>query len=486
MQLSSIALYAQDQWTMKRLTLNLGARFDRFEGHTLAGTAPAGPFIPAREVPEFRDLPNYKDITPRLGAAYDMFGNGKTAIKGSYGRYLAGQGGGPSLQFGPAYAIVQSAGRTWNDANGNFVPDCVLTDLQSNGECGTINNLAFGQPITNITMAEGARKGWNARAYNHQVSVQLQHELMPALSLAVGFHRTWWRNQLVLQNTATAATDYTQYCITAPSDARLGATSGGQLCGYYDVNPNKFGQVNRVITLAKDFGEPEESYSGVEFGFNARWTNGRFLQGGVSVGRQTFDYCYANDRPELTPEGFPNTTLFPQFTVTSIYPRSAATCRVTSSWWDGIGSQVKLQGAYPLPWWGVILSGTFKHLPGIAQTANLVLGNAQIAPVLGRNLSACPAAGTCTGTVTHALIPFGTSDGIIQGTVFDERLNETDLRIAKSLILGRSRLQAMLDIYNVFNSRPPQGILNTYGGVWLRPTLLLGGRLFKVGAQVDF
>src|SRR5947208_2099965 len=186
-----------------------------------------------------------------------------------HGRYLAGQGGGPSLKFGPVYAIVQSAGRTWNDANGNFVPDRVLTDLQSNGDCGTINNLAFGQPITNITMAEEARKGWKARSYNHQVSVQLQHELLPALSLAVGYHRTWWRNQLVLQNTATAATDYTPYCITAPSDARLGPTSAQQLCGYYDVNPNKFGQVNRVITLAKNFGQPEESYNGVEFGFNA-------------------------------------------------------------------------------------------------------------------------------------------------------------------------------------------------------------------------
>src|SRR5439155_10994547 len=135
-------------------------------------------------------------------------------------------------------------------------------------------------------------------------------------------------------------------------------------------------------------------------------------------------------------------------------------------------------------WWGVILSGTFKQLPGIAQTANLVLGNAQIAPSLGRSLSACPAAGTCTAIVTHALIPFGTSDGLTQGTVFDQRLNETDMRIAKSLTVGRSRLQAMLDVYNVFNSRPPQGILNTYGAVWLRPTLLLGGRLFKVGAQV--
>ena len=233
---------------------------------------------------------------------------------------------------GPATAIVQSVTRTWNDANGNFVPDCVLTDLQANGECGRVNNLAFGQPVTNVTLADDARRGWGVREYNYQTSVQLQHELRPGLGLAIGYFRTWWRNQTVEQNTAVTPSDFTEYCITAPTDPRL-STSGNQICGFYDVNPNKFGQVNRVVTRAKNFGTPEEIYNGVDMAVNARWGEGALLQGGVSVGRQTFDYCYANGHPELTPQGFP-----------ANYPRSEAFCRPQSPWWDGSGSQIKLHG----------------------------------------------------------------------------------------------------------------------------------------------
>ena len=476
-RMRSEALFAQDQWTIKRLTLNLGARFDHYWGYTPAGNIPAGPFIGARSVPEARNLPNFKDVTPRFGAAYDVFGNGKTAIKAAFGKYLAGQSDSQAARVGPATSIVQSVTRTWNDANRDFVPDCVLTDLQANGECGRVNNLAFGQPVVNVTLADDARMGWGVREYNYQTSVQLQHELRPGLGVAIGYFRTWWRNQTVEQNTAVTPSDFTEYCITAPTDPRL-STSGNQICGFYDVNPNKFGQVTRVVTLAKNFGTPEELYNGVDMAVNARWGEGALLQGGVSVGRQTFDYCFANGHPELTPQGFP-----------AAYPRSEAFCRPQSRWWDGSGSQIKFLGVYPLPW-GVIVSGTFKHLPGVPQTANLVLGTAQIAPSLGRNLAACPAAGACTATATHALIPIGTLGSTTAAggapTQFDMRLTETDVRISKSVRLGRTKVQGILDIYNLFNNRAPQSSVPTYGRSWLRPTLLLGGRLFEFGTQVDW
>ena len=70
--------------------------------------------------------------------------------------------------------------------------------------------------------------------------------------------------------------------------------------------------------------------------------------------------------------------------------------------------------------------------------------------------------------------------------MFDERLNETDLRFTKIVRFGKSRVQGMLDLYNVFNARTPQAVNTTYGAAWLRPTLLLGGRLLKFGAQVDW
>ncbi len=490
-RLGAQGLFAQDQWTIRKITVNGGVRYDRFTGRTLAQDIPAGPFRPAFHVDEVKDLPNFQDWQLRLGAVYDLFGNGKTALKGSWGKYLAGQGGALSFRgFAPSVAIVTSAGRPWNDSpavatpitgvfgNGNFMPDCNLNDLTPNGECGAISNPLFGKPFSAQTLADDERKGWGNREFNYQWNLQLQHELRPGLGLAVGFFHTQWGNMSVVRNRLVTPDDFTSYCVTAPADARLGATSGQPICGYYDLT-----QAGRLkgaayeLTQARNFGDQKDYYNGVDIGFNARWGRGAFASGGVSVGRQIADYCYVNSRPDLTPQGFPFA-----FTSTSRYPRNDQFCKVTPSWWDGVGSQVKLQAAYPLPY-DIMVSGAYKHLPGIPIQSNLSVQPAQITSALGRT-------STASGPTNHSLIAVGSGDantaGGATGTVFDERLNQVDLRFSKIIRLGGGRrLQAMIDLYNVFNARIAQGIVTTYGPVFMRPTSLLGGRLWKFGLQID-
>ena len=156
---SGQSLYAQDQWTLKKLTINAGLRFDHFTGRTLAQDIPAGTFVPARHVDAISGIPNYKDLSPRIGAAYDVFGNGKTAIKASWGHYLYGQGGGTTRNVDPATSIVTSTSRTWFDANGDFVPQCTLTNPAANGECGAIANPSFGSASPRISYDKGASQG---------------------------------------------------------------------------------------------------------------------------------------------------------------------------------------------------------------------------------------------------------------------------------------------------------------------------------------
>src|SRR5204862_376343 len=75
----NLALFTQDSWTRKRLTLNLGLRFETLNGYVPEQHLAAGRFIGARDFAPVYDTPNWKDLSPRMGAVYDLFGTGRTA-----------------------------------------------------------------------------------------------------------------------------------------------------------------------------------------------------------------------------------------------------------------------------------------------------------------------------------------------------------------------------------------------------------------------
>ena len=123
---------------------------------------------------------------------------------------------------------------------------------------------------------------------------------------------------------------------------------------------------------------------------------------------------------------------------------------------------------------GIQTSATFQSLPGPQITASYTATNAQIAPSLGRNL-ASGAAGT-------AMVPL-----VAPGTMFGDRLNQVDFRVSKTFTLpGSRRVQALVDVYNLFNANPVLALNTTFGPQWQRPTQILQGRLLKFGFQMDF
>jgi hypothetical protein len=461
------ALFVQDQWTVKRMTLNLGARYENFVGTVPAHHLPAGYFVPARDFQAVNDSPNFNNLEPRLGVSYDLFGNGKTALKASLGRFVPG--GTPSANGNPASNQAASATRTWADVNGNYVPDCVLDASVpgANGECGPLSDTSFGQVRAgNTRFASDTLTGFNKQFSNWQTSVSVQQELRRGMALNVGYFRTWYGNFVATDNQAVTAANYTPYCITAPMDSRLPGGGGNQICGLYDIAPTLFGQTANLVTRSSNYGKQTEHYSGVDATLTTRFAEGGQFSGGLSVGRTVTDNCYTMGNPQLTFAGSGTG-------VTA--PRTPTYCHVSQPW--SAGTQVKFLVVYPLPL-GFQTSATYQNIAGIPIVASNPTANAQIVPSLGRNVGSCRGAATCNANVNIDLIP--------PNSVYEDRLQQLDIRFARIFRFGKARVRGNFDIYNALNGASILSENAGYGSQWLTPYEIMGGRLFKFSGQIEF
>jgi hypothetical protein len=462
------ALYAQEQWTRGRLTIQGALRFDHAWSYFPDQQIGPVRFMPLTfNLPAQRGVEGYNDITPRAGFAYDVFGNGSTALKVNVGKYLEAATNHNTYSLSnPAARVAGSAvlggqpavTRTWTDANRNYVPDCDLlatgiSDRRTSGGdfCGAMSNANFGRPIFSGNFDPEILEGWSVRPSDWQFGVSIQQRLLEGVSVEVGYYRRWMQNFTVTDNLAVTASDFDRFSIVAPSDPRLPNGGGYEITGLYNVKQDKFGQTNSFTTWSRNFGSESSMYNGVQASVSARMRNGLTVQGGVNTGKTVTDNCEVQAAlPEISP--------------TNPYCHND----------PGFITRLTGLAAYTIPRVDVLLSSTFRSDQGTPLAANYVVTSAVAQPSLGRPLAA-PG-----GSVTVNLLR--------PGERWADRVNIVDLRIAKVLRFGRTRTNVGVDIYNLTNSSAVLSYNQAFnpGGSWLTPTAVVAPRFAKISAAFEF
>ncbi len=319
------ALYAQDAYAVKRLTLIGGVRWERLEGYLPKQSSPASKWFPAiqREFPEVRDVVLWHTAGPRLSAAYDLLGNGRTALKASAGRYyyIISTGGTPldNINANANY----SAQYTWNDLNGD-------RHFQAGEQAGT--------PIitsgTTTTIDPNFR-----RPYTDEYTAGLDRELLPAVRLSAVYT---YRREKLPQATFNPANPYAT-TLTSRADSGpdgVAGTADDTTFQFYD----RLSAAN-LTTVAND-PTSLQTYKGIEITATRRMANRWQMLAGYTYSQTRISGVSVNVNPNnlLNAKG-----------------------PVTGQLGDR-PHQFKLTGTYVLPFYGIGLAGNLNAQSGVAVT----------------------------------------------------------------------------------------------------------------------
>ena len=477
----SAAFFVQDAWTRGRMTLQGALRYDRAWSYMPSehnGTALTSRFNEAPFTFEAVEGVNaYNDITPRVGVAFDVFGNGKTAVKFNFGHYLdAATNDSIYTQNNAASRIVRTFSRNWVDHDGDRQIDCDILSSPAQSPaatgsvdtCGAItgNNLNFGRPVLSTTVDPQLLSGWGVRENDWQFGINVQQELLPRVSLDFGYNRRWWDGFTVTDNTLRTHADYQAWTITAPADPRLPG-GGNYPITLYTITSEASGRgAQNLITPETTYGPKRTRYwHGLDVSVNARLQDGLQLQAGASTGRTYEDSC--DTTPTVDNPNTANVT------------KDIRSCLDREPWLTG----VRGSASYSIPVIEVRFSATIASRPGLERTATWQVPISVVQSLLGR----IPPGSSIGGTPLNVAL-LDTNDH----RLYSDRRNQLDMRVAKILRFGGMRADLGLDLTNLLNTNYPTAYENTYqygptnGGTWNNPTTVVTPRFVRLNATLNF
>jgi carboxypeptidase family protein len=506
------AIFGQDQWRVKHLTLNLGLRFDWFQATDPQQTVPANPQfgLAAKVYGAQKNVVDWKDLNPRLGAAYDLFGNGKTVIKASLSRGVITEGNTGIAQLtNPGNGLITATTRSWTDYSGTFNPALDGANFTTaaasgiNGALGAANTAGFylQSNAASVTYANSLTHGWQTRPDDWMMSFSVQRQITQGVAVSFGYYRTWFGNRMVAQNTAIPATGYDQYCVNTTPSQGYGGTPQ---CNLYDPTDAFKGKANYLVQPASNFscsssanpnggvnapgcGNETDVFTGVDAIITARY-HGLFLQGGVTAGHEVTNYCVeVNSLQDLswTSNPTPTGTSVIEFGNNNFSTANdAAPCYINPPWYQNL--QFKMAAVYTLPWWKIKVSANEQNLPSIPLQGTFSYKGTNVSylnPTGHASLTTLNGCSSCKVEVVapQTIFPYG-------------RNNQLDFRLAKDFVIReRWKIEPTADFYNLFNASPILSIGTGYNttapgsaGAWQNVTGLLPGRLIKFGLHIDF
>jgi hypothetical protein len=438
---ADLGVYLQDSWTLKRLTINPGIRFEYFNSSAQAKAVEGGRFVPGRSFPEIPNIPNWKNVAPRLGAVYNLTGDAKTALKASVNKYNRNFTTDFANRYNPL--VLQSDTRNWSDCD--FLPGtstCSALALPTNrdgiaqdNEIGPSNNLRFG--LTPARHADAAIE----RPYDIEYSLAVVRELIRGVSVTGAWYRRDTYNMERQVNTLVSVSDYATFSTPSPLN--------GEPVLIYNLNRAKQGIVDYLDTTATDRSKSRINYNGLELSFTARLPKGASAFGGWSADKNVIVSC----------EGFPAAP-----TGSSTWDPNTFRYCDQSQLGIPFRHDFKFAGSYPLVW-GVQLGAMLQSYAGQPLLVNWSVP-ANLFP------------GGRTQSVTVNLAP--------PGSKYLDRWSQLDLSFRKVFTVGKYRVDGALDMFNALNSNVVLSENQNFGSTLGQPQAILQGRLLRVSSQIKF
>jgi hypothetical protein len=458
-----LGVYAQDAWTVRRLTASFGVRWEKAAARVLSGSAAAGRFVPERQFDEILDVPSWTDWAPRFALVYDLFGNAKTALKYSVNRYNRSVTTGVADDYNPL--AISTVSLPWTDLNKD---DIAQGDSQIvNGvrrSCVYLTpgcEINFANLTSNFGVQDAPEYGGYPRTWNLEHGLEIQHELMPRLSLTGSWFHGDFHDLNVTINRAlqfdgdpTRNPHFHAFTVYDPRDGNPITAYGLNFASRPAVNPD-----DELDTF-----DPERKsiYDAFNLEFKARPGAGAQVFGGISFERERTVNCTTPDNPNSL-RFCDQTSLEEGYTVP-------------------FRKNLKLAGSIPLPYAITFSAALQSNIPGTS-TRSMTFTRTTRYPA--DCAAPCPAGALIApSTMTQTSLTVALDPG---AAVLVERITQLDIKLQRTFRFGRVSVLPTFEVFNINNSDAIisyQGTNYLAPGTYLAPNSIMQPRMVGVGATV--